>query len=49
MIQKIQNPPCGITLTGKVRSHNEDSFLYTDEDNARKLVARFEKNIRENK
>lgn len=39
MIQKIHNPPCGITLTGKVRSHNEDSFLYTDEDNAKNQLA----------
>lgn len=28
----IKNSPCGISLTGKVRQNNEDSFLYTNED-----------------
>ena len=27
------NSPYGISLTGKVRRHNEDSFLYTNEAN----------------
>lgn len=31
MNSKKANPPCGISMTGKVRSRNEDSFLYTDE------------------
>ena len=31
MIFQKKNPPCGITLTGKVREQNEDSFLYTNE------------------
>ena len=39
MIQKVKNPPCGITLLGKVRSNNEDSFLYTDEDNVKNQLA----------
>ena len=26
-----KNPPYGVSLTGKVRENNEDSFLYTDE------------------
>ena len=26
-----QNPPYGVSMTGKVRENNEDSFLYTNE------------------
>lgn len=26
-----KNPPYGISMTGKVREHNEDAFIYTDE------------------
>lgn len=33
------NSPCGISLNGKVRRHNEDSFLYTNEQNWKNQLA----------
>lgn len=34
-----KNPPYGVSMTGKVRKHNEDSFLYTDENGWRNQLA----------